>query len=65
MKKSRKLKKEKNDYLDKIEELSIQLRAFGDEIKHLRQQISQNEIRDPAEARVAELEAELKFLSKF
>ena len=59
------LKKDKFAYLDKIEELSIQLRAFGDEIKVLRVHVSQNEVKDPAESRVAELEAEMAFLSKF
>lgn len=61
------LKIEKRLYLDKIEELSIQLRAFGDEIKLLRTQVGRAEIKDinPSESIKAELEAELKILSKF
>ena len=52
-------------YLDNIEQLHQQIRIYTDEIKQLGLERDGLAAKHPADAKISELEAELKFSSKF
>lgn len=58
------LKKSQKQYLSKIEQLTLQLRAFSDEIRILNTEKEHLKMAGPAELRISELETEITYFRK-
>jgi chromosome segregation ATPase len=58
------LKKSQKQYLSKIEQLNLQLRAFSDEIRILNTEKEHLKMAGPAELRISELETEISYFRK-